>query len=161
VGRIEGYSNFCNKIWNASRFVFMNTEEKDVRENSEKLSHIDLWINSRLSHMLSEVNRHVEGYRFDLATAALYDFIWHEFCDWYLELTKPILNGDYSDEEKAATRYNLLSVLDSILKALHPFMPYITEEIWQKLTEIAPSFKTSVSISIASFPAINTRDTAL
>ena len=161
VGRIEGYSNFCNKIWNASRFVFMNTEEKDVRENSAKLSHIDRWINSRLSHMLTEVNRHIESYRFDLATAALYDFIWHEFCDWYLELTKPILNGDYSEEEKAATRYNLLFVLDSILKALHPFMPYITEEIWQKLTEIAPTLKTDVSISMADYPSVDQRDTAL
>ena len=161
VGRIEGYSNFCNKIWNASRFVFMNTEEKEVRENTEKLSHIDLWINSRLSHMLSEVNRHVEGYRFDLATQALYEFTWHEFCDWYLELTKPILNGDFSEEEKAATRYNLLYVLDAVLKALHPFMPYITEEIWQKLTEIAPSFKTQTSISVTEFPVVDARDTAL
>lgn len=161
VGRIEGYSNFCNKIWNASRFVFMNAEEKDVRENADKLSHIDKWINSRLSHMITEVNRHVEGYRFDLATQALYEFTWHEFCDWYLELTKPILNGAYSEEEKAATRYNLLSVLDSVLKALHPFMPYITEEIWQKLTEIAPSLKTEVSISVEQFPVAPQRDTAL
>ncbi len=161
VGRIEGYSNFCNKIWNASRFVFMNAEEKEVRENADKLSHIDKWINSRLSHMITEVNRHVEGYRFDLATQALYEFTWHEFCDWYLELTKPILNGAYSEEEKAATRYNLLSVLDSVLKALHPFMPYITEEIWQKLTEIAPSLKTEVSISVEQFPVAPQRDTAL
>ena len=161
VGRIEGYSNFCNKIWNASRFVFMNAEEKEVRKNTDKLSHIDLWINSRLSHALTEVKRHVEGYRFDLATQALYEFTWHEFCDWYLELTKPILNGNYSEEEKAATRYNLLSVLDSILKALHPFMPYITEEIWQKLVEIAPEFKTAVSISATEFPAIPARNTEI
>ena len=111
--------------------------------------------------MITEVNRHVEGYRFDLATQALYEFTWHEFCDWYLELTKPILNGAYSEEEKAATRYNLLSVLDSVLKALHPFMPYITEEIWQKLTEIAPSLKTEVSISVEQFPVAPQRDTAL
>lgn len=161
VGRIEGYSNFCNKIWNASRFVFMNAQEKEVKENSAKLSHIDLWINSRLSHALAEVNRHVEGYRFDLATQALYEFTWHEFCDWYLELTKPILNGDYSEEEKAATRYNLLSVLDAILRALHPFMPYITEEIWQKLVEIAPNFKTAVSISVTDYPAPLARDKAV
>ncbi len=161
VGRIEGYSNFCNKIWNAARFVFMNTEEKEVAENREKLSHIDRWILSRLDHALSEVNRHIEGYRFDLATQALYDFIWHEFCDWYLELTKPILNGDFSDDEKAATRYNLLFVLDAILRALHPFMPYITEEIWQKLTTIAPNFKTAVSISVAEFPVVEAKDEAL
>ena len=161
VGRIEGYSNFCNKIWNASRFVFMNAEEKSVQENTAKLSHIDLWINSRLSHALTEVKRHVEGYRFDLATQAIYEFTWHEFCDWYLELTKPILNGNYSEEEKAATRYNLLSVLDSILKALHPFMPYITEEIWQKLVEIAPEFKSQVSISATEFPAIPARNTEI
>lgn len=161
VGRIEGYSNFCNKIWNASKFVFMNAEGKEVQENPAKLSHIDRWINSRLSYMLTEVNRHIESYRFDLATQALYDFTWHEFCDWYLELTKPILNGEYSEEEKAATRYNLLFVLDAILKALHPFMPYITEEIWQKLIEIAPSFKTAVSISVTQFPAVDARDTAL
>ena len=162
VGRIEGYSNFCNKIWNASRFVFMNAEGEEVRKDESKLSHIDRWINSRLSVMISEVRRHIEGYRFDLATQAIYDFTWHEFCDWYLELTKPILNGDhYSNEEKAATRYNLLSVLDALLKTLHPFMPYISEEIWQKLTEIEPSFKEKVSISVMPFPEAKERDLKL
>lgn len=154
TGRIEGYSNFCNKIWNAARFVFMNTEGKSIIKDDGNLSHIDHFILSRLDTTLKELRRHLEGYRFDLASQVIYDFIWHEFCDWYLELTKPILNGDYTEEEKAATRYNLLFVLEAILKALHPFMPYMTEEIWQKLTTIVPQFKKTISISTASFPEI-------
>ncbi|OYQ90659.1 valine--tRNA ligase [Wohlfahrtiimonas chitiniclastica] len=161
VGRVEGYSNFCNKIWNAARFVFMNTEGQAIADQPEARSHIDDWILSRITHVNEEVERHVAQYRFDLATQALYDFIWNEFCDWYLELTKPVLNGDFSDEQKAATRYTLLSVLDGILKMLHPFMPYITEEIWQKLVTIAPVFKDSDSIMTASFPSFNARNEAL
>ncbi len=161
TGRVEGYSNFCNKIWNASRFVFMNAEGKAIKHDESKLSHIDKWILSRLDTTLSEVKRYIESYRFDLASQEIYDFTWHAFCDWYLELTKPILNGDFSEDEKAATRHNLLFVLDAILKVMHPFMPYITEEIWQKLVVIAPQFKTTESISIAPFPSVNAKDEAL
>jgi len=161
TGRVEGYSNFCNKIWNASRFVFMNAEGKAIKHDESKLSHIDKWILSRLDTTLSEVKRYIESYRFDLASQEIYDFTWHAFCDWYLELTKPILNGDFSEDEKAATRHNLLFVLDAILKVMHPFMPYITEEIWQKLVVIAPQFKTTESISIAPFPSVNAKDGAL
>lgn len=161
VGRIEGYSNFCNKIWNAARFVFMNTENQVLCENKSALSIADRWILSRLDFAIFEVERHTREYRFDLATQAMYEFTWNEFCDWYLELAKPVLNGAASDDEKAATRYNLMFVLDAILKVLHPFMPYITEEIWQKLTEIAPQFKTHLSISIAHYPEVNARDEAV
>lgn len=163
VGRIEGYSNFCNKIWNAARFVFMNTEEQKLPEHSGKLAlaHLSLadeWILSRLDFTLSELNRYVKDYRFDLATQVIYEFTWNEFCDWYLELAKPVLNGNVPDNQKDATRYNLMFVLDAILKALHPFMPYITEEIWQKLVTIAPQFKTHISISVASYPEITMRN---
>ena len=161
VGRVEGYSNFCNKIWNAARFVFMNAEDKLIADNPAARSHIDHWILSRLTYVNKEVERHIEQYRFDLATQTLYDFIWNEFCDWYLELTKPILNGDFSDEAKAATRHTLMFTLDAILKMLHPFMPYITEEIWQQLVVIAPQFKQTDGLIVAEYPAMDARNEAL
>ncbi len=161
VGRVEGYSNFCNKIWNAARFVFMNAEEKLIQDNPEARSHIDNWILSRLTFVNKEVERHIDQYRFDLATQTLYDFIWNEFCDWYLELTKPILNGDFSEEAKAATRHTLMFTLDAILKMLHPFMPYITEEVWQQLVVIAPQFKTTESVIVAEYPQMDARNEAL
>ena len=164
VGRIEGYRNFCNKIWNAARFVFMNTENQTLAASHIKadLSLADQWILSRLSFTLAEVERLIASYRFDLASQILYEFTWNEFCDWYLELAKPVLNGtDISETQKSATRYNLIFVLDALLKALHPIMPYTTEEIWQKLAEIAPVFKTNMSISVCRFPQVKERDESI
>ncbi len=135
MGRIEGYRNFCNKIWNAARYVFMNVEEQQItKPNSEKdYSQVDIWIRSRLQQTLEQVESGIADYRFDLVSQAIYDFFWNEYCDWYLELSKPVLWDDNaSDAQKNATRYTLLHILESSLRMLHPLMPFISEEIWQK-----------------------------
>ena len=134
-GRLDGYRNFCNKIWNAARYVFMNTEEHKVSKpaNSADYSRADLWIQARFQHALRLVNDNMATYRFDLVSQAIYDFFWNEYCDWYLELSKPVLwDANASDAQKNATRHTLLSVLEQSLRLVHPFMPFITEEIWQK-----------------------------
>jgi valyl-tRNA synthetase len=131
LGRIEGYRNFCNKLWNASRFVLMNTEALD--DGNMELSVADRWIRSRLSRTAALVRKNFESYRMDLASQALYEFTWHEFCDWYLELSKPVLQSDdASDAQKRGTRRTLVEVLEALLRLLHPLMPFITEEIWQQ-----------------------------
>jgi valyl-tRNA synthetase len=135
MGRIEGYRNFCNKIWNAARYVFMNTEEHPVSKPSSDADYAraDLWIQSRLQDTLLKVEDAIAVYRFDLVSQAIYDFFWNEYCDWYLELSKPVLWDDNAtDAQKNATRYTLLDVLEKSLRMLHPLMPFITEEIWQK-----------------------------
>ena len=135
MGRIEGYRNFCNKIWNAARYVFMNAEGQQISEpdSEDDYSQVDIWIRSRLQQTLKQVESGIADYRFDLVSQAIYDFFWNEYCDWYLELSKPVLWDDNaSDAEKNATRYTLLHVLESSLRMLHPLMPFITEEIWQK-----------------------------
>ncbi len=135
IGRIEGFSNFCNKIWNAARYVLMNCENQDCGTGTDailELSLADRWITSKLQSATNEVTRAVSNYRFDLASQALYEFVWNEFCDWYLELSKPVLWDDNaSAEAKRGTRHTLLHVLETSLRLLHPFMPFITEEIWQ------------------------------
>lgn len=136
LNRVEGYRNFCNKIWNAARYVLMNTEEQDTGINGGDmtLSVADRWITSELQKTITEFEKAVANYRFDLASNALYEFTWNTYCDWYLELSKPILYGDeYSDAEKRGTRHTLVSVLESLMRLLHPFMPFITEEIWQRV----------------------------
>ncbi|MEE9446442.1 MAG: valine--tRNA ligase, partial [Arenicellales bacterium] len=140
TGRIEGYRNFCNKIWNAARFVLMNTEGKDCAADHDnyELTTVDHWIISRLQYAETEVVRGFEAYRFDRSSTAIYEFIWNEYCDWYLELTKPVLNSDdTSDAIKAGTRRTLLRVLETAMRLAHPIMPYITEEIWQKIAPLA------------------------
>jgi len=135
MGRMEGYRNFCNKIWNAARYVFMQTEENVPTLPADKshYSRADSWIQSRFQHALKLVNDNIAAYRFDLASQAIYDFFWNEYCDWYLELSKPVLwDEKSSDEQKNATRYTLLSILEQSLRMTHPLMPFITEEIWQK-----------------------------
>lgn len=151
-GRIEGYRNFCNKIWNAARFVLMNTEEQDCATDHDnyQLSAVDQWIISRLQQTELEVTRAFEEYRFDRAASTLYNFMWNEYCDWYLELTKPVLNGDYSEAEKAGTRRTLVCVLEATMRLMHPVMPFITEEIWQKVAPLAG--KQGETIIIAPFP---------
>ena len=134
--RVEGYRNFCNKIWNATRFVLMNVDGKAIAQtpNHELWELPEQWIVSRLQKCEQAVALAFETYRLDLASQAIYDFIWNEYCDWYVELTKPVLNDPtVSDERKAEVRRVLLSVLEVALRLAHPLMPYITEEIWQTL----------------------------
>ncbi len=136
VGRTEGFRNFCNKIWNAARYAMMNSEGKAIATDWDpaQFSSADRWILSRLEQTTSDVLEAVGSYRFDLASQALHEFIWNEYCDWYLELSKPILwDEDNNPEAAQATRKVLLTVLERSLRLLHPFMPFLTEEIWQKL----------------------------
>jgi len=131
LGRIEGNRNFCNKLWNAARFVLMQTEGEPVSPPVQA-DLIDRWIMSRMNRMITEVEEQFTAYRLDLAAQALYEFIWNEYCDWYLELAKKKLQaGD--EASRAATRHTLLSVLETSLRTLHPIMPFITEEIWQRV----------------------------
>jgi len=156
VNRLEGNRNFCNKLWNASRYVFMQTENVKplAKIDFDKLSLPDKWIWSRLQKTIAAVHEHFKTYRFDLLTQALYDFTWREYCDWYLEFTKPILNSDtISEEEKNITRNNLLSVLDILLRLAHPIIPFITEALWQQVAEKL-TFKGN-TIMLASYPEID------
>jgi len=139
LSRLEGYRNFCNKIWNAARYVLMNTEEQDTGINNQEkqLSLADKWILTKLQKTIANTRRHLDNYRFDLATQTLHEFIWDEYCDWYLELSKPILTGGNTDAEKRGTRFTLVTVLENILRLLHPFMPFITEEAWQRVAPLA------------------------
>ncbi|MCH2605195.1 MAG: valine--tRNA ligase [Nitrospinales bacterium] len=145
--RIEGYRNFCNKLWNASRFVFMNLEDYKgscALDERSKFSSADLWILSRLNRATKDVNEALEAFRFNDAALTVYKFIWNEYCDWYIELTKSKLVDPGS--QRVAAQNMLIHVLDSALKLLHPFMPFITEEIWQKLPQ------NEDSIMVSAFP---------
>ncbi|MGD2117035.1 MAG: valine--tRNA ligase [Chromatiales bacterium] len=139
MNRIEGYRNFCNKIWNASRYVLMNTEGQDCGQNGDiSLTIADRWIVSKLQKTTKTVTDAIEGYRLDQAAQAIYEFVWNEYCDWYLELSKPVLNDDNaSDAAKRGTRKTLVEVLESLLRLTHPIMPFITEEIWQRVAPLA------------------------
>ena len=130
--RAEGYKAFCNKLWNAARFVLMNAEGPGTgdRGPGKAVTEAERWIVSRLHATLAEVEQHFATYRFDHLAQALYEFVWNEYCDWFLELSKPALNGDDTDAA-ASTRGTLLVVLETALRALHPIIPFITEEIWQ------------------------------
>ena len=145
--RIEGYRNFCNKLWNASRFVFMNLEDYKgscALDERSKFSSADLWILSRLNRATKDVNEALEAFRFNDAALTVYKFIWNEYCDWYIEVTKSKLVDPGS--QWVAAQNMLIHVLDSALKLLHPFMPFITEEIWQKLPQ------NEDSIMVSAFP---------
>ncbi len=177
LGRIEGYRNFCNKLWNASRYVLLNTEGQDCGLEGQgpraegqggpgrsaapgatgpgdphdageggsrrgaaptELSAADRWIRARLDATIAAVTRALDGYRFDLAAQAIYEFTWNAFCDWYLELSKPVLTGeDASDAARRGTRRTLVTTLEGLLRLAHPFMPFVTEEIWQKVAPLA------------------------
>jgi valyl-tRNA synthetase len=133
MNRVEGYRNFCNKLWNAANFVFMNTDGESI-DGPMELSVVDHWILSAFQHTAAAVNMAMETYRFDLAAKAIYEFVWDELCDWYLELSKPILLAtDISEEARRGARHTLLTVLEQTLRLAHPFIPFMTEEIWQQV----------------------------
>lgn len=158
VGRIEGFRNFCNKIWNATNYVLMNCENEDCgadgSENFE-LSLADRWIVAKLQEVEKTVAEGIDTYRLDLASQALYDFVWNEYCSWYLELSKPVLYSDESTaEQKKGARRTLIRVLEEILRLAHPLMPFITEEIWQKIAPLAGIDKSASNdtIMLAAYP---------
>ncbi|MEW5008641.1 MAG: class I tRNA ligase family protein, partial [Cycloclasticus sp.] len=153
LNRIEGNRNFCNKLWNATRYVLMNTEGEDTGLGNEACVYSlpDQWIVSRLQKTERSVIASIEKYRFDLAAQSLYEFLWNEYCDWYLELSKPILLDDNSSaEQKRGTRQTLIRVLEAVLRLLHPIMPFITEEIWQQIAPLAG--KSGDTIMLQAYP---------
>ena len=159
MSRVEGYRNFCNKIWNASRFVLMNTEEHDTGANGGEmvLSLADRWIWAKFQQTLVEFEKALSDYRFDIAAQTIYEFTWNQFCDWYLELTKPVLSNDGSSEaEKRGTRHTLINVLESLLRLMHPIMPFITDTIWQRVVPLsALKIEDGASIMVQPFPEVD------
>jgi len=158
IKRLEGYKNFCNKVWNACRYVLMNTQDQDngyadPQPATIEKSIADRWILNQLAKTITEVEAQIDNYRFDLAAQTLYEFVWHQYCDWYLELSKPVLMDKNSTAEALqGTRHTLLFVFDQLLKLLHPMMPFITEELWQKITPL--TFSKGTSIMIETFPEV-------
>ncbi|MEF1303423.1 class I tRNA ligase family protein, partial [Vibrio owensii] len=132
--RLEGYRNFCNKLWNASRYVMMNTEEQDCGFNGGEIEYslADKWIESQFELAAKAFNNHIDNFRLDMASNTLYEFIWNQFCDWYLELTKPVL-WKGTEAQQRGTRRTLITVLEKTLRLAHPVIPYITETIWQSI----------------------------
>jgi valyl-tRNA synthetase len=152
--RIEGYRNFANKIWNAARLVLTNLEGYDpARARRGTPSVADRWIKSRLTEAIAEVRKAIDTYRFNDAASAVYQFLWHEYCDWYLEIAKRSLYQPESPEAKAVTQRTLVETLETTLRLLHPFMPFISEELWQRLPHQSESIPAPArSIMIAPFP---------
>ncbi|MBX9763999.1 MAG: valine--tRNA ligase [Pseudomonadaceae bacterium] len=161
MGRVEGYRNFCNKIWNAANFVLENTDGQDTGVNGEpvELSSVDRWIISALQRTEADVTRHLDAFRFDLAAQTLYEFIWDEYCAWYLELVKPVLWDETAPiERQRGTRRTLIRVLEVALRLAHPFMPFITEEIWQRIKAqagVPQDGKQGDTIMLQTWPVAN------
>lgn len=149
--RLEGYRNFCNKLWNASRFVLMHTEDQDCGLNGGELelSLADRWILAEYNRTVKAYRDAMDGYRFDLAASILYEFTWNQFCDWYLELTKPVMNGG-SEAQLRGTRHTLVEVLEGLLRLAHPIIPFITETIWQRVKTLKGI--TAETIMLQPFP---------
>ncbi|TMO78339.1 valine--tRNA ligase [Pseudoalteromonas sp. S3776] len=157
MNRLEGYRNFCNKLWNASRYVLMNTEEQDcgfASDAEKEFSLADRWILGQFESTVKTYTEHLDNYRFDLAANTLYEFTWNQFCDWYLELTKPVLFKG-NEAQQRGTRNTLITVLESLLRLMHPMMPYITETIWQRVAPLAGLETAGTSIMVQGFPVYN------
>ncbi|WP_313220013.1 valine--tRNA ligase [Stenotrophomonas sp.] len=149
MNRAEGYKNFCNKLWNASRFTLMNTEGSSFTGVPQPRTDAERWILARLAAVSAEAQTHYANYRFDLLAQCLYEFAWNEFCDWFLELTKPALNGADADDANS-TRHTLLYVLEALLRLLHPLTPFVTEQLWR---QVAPRLGiTDDTISLRPYP---------
>ncbi len=152
--RLEGYRNFVNKLWNASRYVTMMTEDKDTGlcGGDIELSLADHWILSQYQETVTQFRQYLDSYRFDMAANTLYEFTWNQFCDWYLELTKPVLFKG-TEAQQRGTRQTLVTVLESLLRLMHPIMPFITEEIWQRVAPLASKdFSAGISIMNQAYP---------
>jgi valyl-tRNA synthetase len=163
--RLEGYRNFCNKLWNASRYVLMNTEEQDCgfAAGAElEYSLADKWIESQFELAAKAFNEHIESYRLDMAANTLYEFIWNQFCDWYLELTKPVL-WKGTEAQQRGTRRTLITVLEKTLRLAHPVIPYITETIWQSIKPLVDGVEgdTIMLQSLPQYDADNFHQEAL
>ncbi|MEA9795416.1 valine--tRNA ligase [Xanthomonas campestris pv. raphani] len=157
LGRAEGYKNFCNKLWNATRFVLMNTEGAQFSGVPQPQTETERWILARLDAVAAEAQVHYANYRFDLLAQTLYEFAWNAFCDWFVELAKPALNGAVQDAADS-TRHTLLYVLEALLRLLHPLTPFVTEELWQ---QVAPRLGiTGDTISLQAFPQRGDVDTS-
>jgi valyl-tRNA synthetase len=151
LGRVAGYRNFCNKLWNAARFVAMSVGDAAMDDGPVEYSMADQWIRSRFGATITAVEAAFRDYRFDFAATALYEFTWYAFCDWYLELTKPVLQSDtVSAAVKRGTRKTLVEILEALQRGLHPLMPFITEEIWQGVAGLAG--RSGPTVMLASYP---------
>ncbi|HZE45135.1 MAG TPA: valine--tRNA ligase [Steroidobacteraceae bacterium] len=151
MARVEEYRNFCNKLWNAARYVLMNVEDQDLKSQGAEFSLADRWIRSRLAGMLTRIEAGFADYRLDNVANALYEFTWHEFCDWYVELSKAVLQSESaSPAAKRGTRLTLVQTLETLLRALHPLAPFISEEIWQRARVSAGA--RGETIMLAEFP---------
>ncbi len=161
LARVAGYRNFCNKLWNAARYVTLVSADQDCGLTGEiELSAADRWIRSRCSHATTEAARGFTQYRFDLAAQALYEFTWYEFCDWYLELSKPVLQAPATSAAAVrGTRQTLLLVLETVLRLLHPIMPFITEEIWTRIAPLAGKRGPTIMLEPYPLAADYPRDT--
>jgi valyl-tRNA synthetase len=157
LNRTAGYRNFCNKLWNASRYVLMNIENftADLTSKEAEFSLADRWIRSRLQESVQQVKDAFQQYRFDILAQTIYEFTWNEYCDWYLELSKPILTTAPQSKAAIGTRQTLVYVLETILRLTHPLMPFITEEIWQSIGPLAG--KQGATIMLQTYPEVDTQ----